>query len=234
MTTKHYMTRDLYKGSWKDVLAKYESLTAENGKAKIKPRFVAEGSAVKHLDKIAELLGHVKESHDLPKTQDSVVNVPKHYPVFEIIEVRTIRRACPSSEDVIKWREGASAEDLDLHTIAASYRIVEVTHGNSEPPREPPVPTPMTDSKVTSDMLPITQTTHTTSIPSEFTTKVEVTPQVVESLPTPPRKTPVPRKQSTPIRRKVVTTDDDYEDDYAPAKKVRIRSGSSSRRKTTA
>ena len=118
--TKQYMTRDLYKGSWKDVLAKYEAMSDKNKNER--PKFVQEGSILKNIDRIAEIIhksvDNVEDGDNNAVKNDTHVNmvVPvkqnvtpiQHYPVFEIVEVRTIRRACPTADDVIKWRGNVS------------------------------------------------------------------------------------------------------------------------------
>ncbi len=193
--TKQYMTRDLYKGSWKDVLAKYEAMSNKNKNEK--PKFVQEGSILKNIDKIVEIVrrpdthinGGDKGGYN---TMDSVnVNMVapvkqnvasvKHYPVFEIVEVRTIRRACPTADDVIKWRGTVSDEEMDKHVVQISYVITQVTQlipTNEElspsPPRDPPTPVPVTQNQQI--VTPHSETVISTQIPDVITTKVDVTP----------------------------------------------------------
>lgn len=183
--TKQYMTRDLYKGSWKDVLAKYEAMSDKNKNEK--PKFVQEGSILKNIDRIAEIVRrpdtHIDgDNKGGDNTMDSVnVNMVapvkqnvasvRHYPVFEIVEVRTIRRACPTADDVIKWRGTVSDEEMDKHVVQISYQITQVTQSTTHvdedvsPPR--PAPIPVSDSHITRETI-------TTQIPQEITMKVDV------------------------------------------------------------
>jgi len=193
--TKQYMTRDLYKGSWKDVLAKYEAMSNKNKNEK--PKFVQEGSILKNIDKIAEIVRRLDTHIDGGdkggyNTMDSVnVNMVapvkqnvasvKHYPVFEIVEVRTIRRACPTADDVIKWRGTVNDEEINKHVVQISYVITQVTQPiptNEElspsPPRDPPTPVPVTQNQQI--VTPHSETVISTQIPDVITTKVDVTP----------------------------------------------------------
>ncbi|MCK9576647.1 MAG: hypothetical protein M0R51_12060 [Clostridia bacterium] len=95
----------------------------------------------------------------------------RHYPVFEIVEVRTIRRACPTADDVIKWRGTVSDEEMDKHVVQISYQITQVTqstaHVDEDVPPPRPAPIPVSDSHITRETI-------TTQIPQEITMKVDV------------------------------------------------------------